>query len=122
MGQKRYQTGTFQEFAESKRGWITGQFFPPNTLQHDTLVEVKVVECGPDFRAAKHHHRKGKAWVLVTRGAVHFVLDGEEVTVPAGAFVIQEPECVEEITGADPDTQFIALHAPSVPDNKVVLE
>lgn len=122
MEKKRYQTGAFADFAETRRGWITGQFFPEDTLQHEDLVEIKVVECGPDFRAERHHHVKGKAWVLVIRGAVHFVLDGEEITVKAGEFVIQQPDCVEEITGADEDSQFIAIHAPSVPDNKVLLE
>ena len=122
MEKKRYQTGAFADFAESRRGWITGQFFPEGTLQHEELVEIKLVECGPDFRAGRHHHKEGKAWVLVTRGALYFVLDGEEITVSAGEFVIQQPDCVEEITGAEEGTQFIAIHAPSLPDNKVMVE
>ncbi len=122
MEDRRYQTGSFKEFHESRRGWISGQFFPEGGLQHDHRAEVKVVECGEDFSVQKHYHKEGKAWVLVMRGALYFKLDGEEVVVHKGEFVIQEAACLEKITHADPDTQFIAIHAPSLPDNKVVVE
>lgn len=108
-----YLRGNFENQDDAK-GYISGAFFPKNSVHFDDRVEIKFEKLPDDFSAPKHLHKYMKTWVIVTRGKMYFQINGEPVEIGEGEFLIFEANTPEEVVKVDPGTECINIHAPSI--------
>jgi len=107
--------GKISDFQKSHKGYFAGSFFSPGSLQHDSNFEIAYKAVEPGFTWPKHRHGKMKTYVLVLSGKMYFKIDGEDVSISAGEFVVFPAKVSEEITKVEPNTVHLAIHTPSVP-------
>ena len=116
-----YIKKSLSEYTSDKKGYITGSFFPAEMLEYDTSIEINYSDLPDSFSAAPHCHAKSKTWVIVMKGKMYFKINGEEVEVGAGEFLIFEAGVPEEVVRVDPGTGSFTIHSPSIPGGDKVL-
>lgn len=94
--------------------YFTGSFSDPSQLSFDRNIEINHAVLPNDFSAPRHYHAQSKTWVLVLKGAMHFKIDDQAVTVAAGEVLIFEKGVWEEVVSVEPGTESITIHSPSI--------
>lgn len=118
----KFLKGKTADYADTK-GYITGAFFPEDTLNYSQDIEINYSKLSDDFSASNHLHSKSKTWVIVTKGKMYFRIDGTDIEVGQGEFVIFEANVSEEVVRVEPGTESITIHSPSIKGgDKVVLK
>ncbi len=110
------------EGSESISGWLCGQFFSEESGLKTDQLEVKCATMMPGDTEAEHYHPTGQEMLIIVKGRVKIILDGEEHVLQGGDFVFQKSGTHETITDVIEPTTYIAIRTPSVPSNKVVVD
>jgi mannose-6-phosphate isomerase-like protein (cupin superfamily) len=109
---KKYIHGKFSDY-KNNHGWITSAYFPEDLINHDKNLEIKVDHYPDSSSFPAHYHTQRKTWTLVLSGCMHMVIEGNNIDIHKGEFVIYEPEVSEQLISTDPDTTAVSLHSPS---------
>lgn len=116
----KYMTGSLEQYYD-KRGWITGSFFPENTLNYDKNIEIKIRTVEKSSPNKPHYHKNKKTWIIVINGSVNLLINDEPVGLKSKQFVIFEPGISEELKTAESGTIIITIHTPSTTNDVVEL-
>lgn len=116
----KYFLGNVADF-EKTSGWIIGQFmgekgFP---LLETDEVEIAWKKLPTEFNEKPHFHRKGVEINIVISGSYRLIIDGKEVGLAKGDFLVVYPETVLQNLSADEGTELIVVKAPSVSSDKI---
>jgi len=103
-------------------GWITGQFFPQDRPQHDKNIEIKVSKVDKKFKMEKHYHPIGRDWIIVIQGGLTVNIDGENLAMKGGDYLIIESNTTEEVISAEDNTIVVTIRTPSLPNNKIIAD
>ena len=106
---------------KDKRGWLCGQFFPPESHLHTSTMEVRYFELLPGDTDAEHYHPQGVELVLILLGKVRWRIDGVEHELHSGDYYLSAAQTPEEIVEIIEPCKGVAVRAPSVSDNKVYI-
>lgn len=118
----KFFKSTIEDYEKTK-GTFVGANFPETNPEYDAHIDINFSKLPDDFTAAEHYHAQSKTWVIVTKGKMYFVLDGQRVAVGSGEFVVFEAGVREEVLKVDPGTESFTIHSPSIPGgDKVMLE
>lgn len=101
------------------KGWITGSFYPTGILNHDKNIEIKINHFQESTSFPAHYHSVRKTWTIVLEGAMHMIIDGDNITIGKGEYVIYGPGVVEELLATEPNTIAVSIHSPSAENDKV---
>ncbi|MBP6994489.1 cupin domain-containing protein [Candidatus Woesebacteria bacterium] len=111
---QRYNKANFADFLKSHNGWVVGAFFPPDSAQHSSEVEIRhgVIK-GNEFVFKSHYHTQRTSYILVVKGEVVMKFDGALTTISEGQFVVFAPGVTEEGISAKPGTELLIVRTPS---------
>lgn len=107
-----YIYGKVSDYTKTN-GWITGSFFPTKELNHDNKVEIRVDYFDEDKSFSSHYHSKRKSWTIVLKGCMKLIINGNEINLREGEFIIYEPGVTEELVSVDKGTIAVSIHSPS---------
>ncbi|SLH42011.1 cupin domain-containing protein [Mycobacteroides abscessus] len=106
-----------------RRGWVIGAFFDRDDPNYCTDLEVKFGQ----YRAGENPKHPAKIsqtteWTMILAGAVRAWVDGDQVTLHAGDYILIRPgipnntlvEVLEDVT-------VLTVKAPSDPSAKTIL-
>lgn len=118
MKKVRFKVDNVKNYKD-KRGWLCGQFFPEESILKTNNLEVKygTFEVGEEIQ--KHYHPYGEEVLIIIKGKMKAIYDGEEFTLSEGDFVFQKPEVRETLFQITEAVSYITARTPSVPSNKV---
>ncbi len=115
----RYKIDNVKNYTET-RGWLCGQFFPNDSIQKNSDLEVKYDLLKPGDTYTSHHHPYGTEVCIVVKGKLKWRLDGTEYILSDGDFVFLKNNVTEEILEVYEPTTTISVRTPSVPNNKIL--
>lgn len=113
--------GTVNDFRQRK-GWFFGAFVD-NSLLNSDLVEVawqQLPNVTPEPGQA-HYHVRSVEVNVVLKGDIHLTIDGTRHDLEAGQFYVVWPYSVVSDISTGVDTELIVVRAPSIPDDKVLV-
>ena len=84
------------------------------TLSHDELVDIVFSRFDKKVHFPAHIHTQTKTLVMVLKGKMIFKLDGAEVSVKKGEYVIFEKGVIEEVVSVEVRTESLTIHTPSI--------
>jgi len=117
-----YKKGNvFQE--QVKNGWIYGNFMPNGDLAKDERVEIKVAKLYSSFTSKPHYNKTSTKIDIVWSGRAIWEVDGKEVEMNTGDYLIIPPKttvCIKKVISDDLTVQTIRF--PSVPDDKAMVK
>lgn len=104
-----------------KQGWIYGSFMPDG-LHKDDRMEIKVAKLDKSFSSPPHYAKVGTKLDIIWQGSAIWVVDGEELQLNAGDYVIIPPKttvAVKQVLSEELIVQTIKV--PSIPGDKVTI-
>ncbi len=116
----KYYRGNVADFSETK-GYLIGRFmgekgFP--LLETDEVeVAWKKLPAG-SCNEKPHFHRKGVEITIVIAGRCRLEIDGKEISLSKGDFLVIYPETRLQNRATEEGTEVIVVKAPSAPQDK----
>ncbi|HSX43951.1 MAG TPA: cupin domain-containing protein [Candidatus Saccharimonadales bacterium] len=109
-------------YADNERdGWIYGSFMPDG-LQKDDRLEIKVAKLDKSFSSPPHYAKEGTKLDIILQGSAIWVIDGEEVKLNSGDYVIIPPKTTVAVKQVLSDELIVqTIKVPSLPDDKVTV-
>jgi mannose-6-phosphate isomerase-like protein (cupin superfamily) len=115
-----YKKGNaFEE--QERNGWIYGNFMPEG-LAKDDRAEIKIARLNSSFTSEPHYNKTSTKLDIVWSGKAIWEVDGKEVEMNSGDYLIIPPKtvvCIKKVTSDELVVQTIRF--PSVPDDKVMV-
>lgn len=106
-------------FEEQERnGWIYGNFMPEGVAR-DERVEIKVVKLDKSFTSEPHFNKTSTKLDIVWQGNAVWEIDGKEVEMNTGDYLIIPPKvivCIKRVLSDKLIVQTIRI--PSVQNDK----
>ncbi len=102
-------------------GWIYGSFMPDG-LGKDDRAEIKVVKLDKSFASKPHFQKKATKIDIIWEGSGIWQIDGKDVEVGKGDYVIIPPRttvCIKQVLSEEIIIQTIKI--PSLPEDKVMV-
>lgn len=84
------------------------------TLSHDELADIAFSRFDEEAHFPVHIHTQTKTLVMVLKGKMVFKLDGEEISIKKGEYIVFEKGVVEEVVFVKVGTESLTIHTPSV--------
>lgn len=116
----KFYHGSISNFGETK-GYFIGQFMgqrgKPDLETDEVEIAWKVLPTTFNEREP-HFHKKGVEVNIVVSGSYRVWVEGEEVELKKGDFLVVYPEAKLRNISAEEGTELIVVKAPSVPDDK----
>lgn len=112
-----HKSNVFNE--KNRNGWFYGSFIPEG-LAKDNRVEIKLVKLNKSFSSKPHFNRTATKIDLVLSGSAIWEVDGQEVTMAVGDYLIIPPAtvfCIKQLLTDEITVQTIKI--PSIPDDTV---
>jgi quercetin dioxygenase-like cupin family protein len=104
------------------RGWIYGSFMPEG-LHKDDRLEIKVAKLDKSFTSPPHYAKKGTKLDIIWKGEAIWIVDGEEIFLKEGDYVIIPPQVVVEVKQVLSEELIVqTIKTPSLPEDKVVVQ
>lgn len=104
-----------------KQGWIYGSFMPEG-LHKDDRVEIKVAKLDKSFSSPPHYAKEGTKLDIIWQGEAIWVVDGKEIRLSSGDYVIIPPKTTVAVKQVLSDVLIVqTIKTPSLPDDKVVV-
>ncbi len=113
-----YKGNVFSE--QNRQGWVYGSFMPDG-LSHDERAEIKVAVWKKGQTNGYHYQKTATKIDMVWSGEVVWEIDGTEVPLNKGDYVIVPPGVktrIKEILSDEAVVQTIKF--PSLPEDKVL--
>jgi quercetin dioxygenase-like cupin family protein len=104
-----------------RQGWIYGSFMPEG-LHKDDRLEIKVATLDKSFTSPPHYAKQGTKVDIIWQGEAIWVVDGREINLKTGDYVIIPPRttvAVKEVLSDELIVQTIKM--PSLPGDKVIV-
>lgn len=109
----------FQE--QERNGWIYGAFMPEGDLAKDDRAEIKVAELDNTFTSPPHYNKTSTKLDIIWQGQAIWQVDGQEVEMNAGDYLIIPPRTVVGVKQVLSDKLVVqTIRFPSIPDDKVM--
>ena len=109
-------------FEEKERnGWFYGSFMPEG-IAKDTRAEVKVARLDNSFTSEPHYNKTSTKIDIIWEGEAVWEVDGEEVKMNKGDYLIIPPKtvvCIRKVLSDELVVQ--TLRFPSIQDDKVMV-
>ncbi len=107
-------------FEEQERGgWIYG-YFMPDSLAKDSRLEIKIVKLDNKFTSKPHSNKTATKIDIVFGGSAVWEVDGEEIEMKAGDYLIIPPNVVTAVKKVISDELVVQrIRVPSSPNDKV---
>lgn len=116
----KYFHGRYKDF-DKTGGYFLGQFMGSkgHPLLETDEVEIAYKKLPANFGDKKpHYHKKGVEINIVISGSYKVCIQGEEVELNKGDFLVVYPESELKNISAQEGTELIVVKSPSVPDDK----
>lgn len=109
-------------FADSShQGWFYGSFMPEG-LQKDDRVEIKVAEYDASCSSPLHYQKTATKIDIIWEGEAIWVVDGEEIKVQKGDYIIIPPLTQAGIRKVISKKLIVqTIKFPSLPGDKVMV-
>ena len=119
----KFILGNKDDFSETK-GYFIGQFMGQRGFPELETEEVEVAwkTLPTNFSEEPHYHKGGVEINIVIKGSYKAIVNGQELTLTAGNFLVVYPQTVLQNVSAEEGTELIVVKAPSVPDDKFIVE
>jgi len=110
-------------FLEKERnGWIYGNFMPDGDLAKDNKAEIKVAKLDSSFTSEPHYNKSSTKIDIIWEGKAIWLVDGEEIELNTGDYLIIPPKTVVCIKKVISDELIVqTLRFPSISDDKVMV-
>ena len=105
---------------QDTRGYFYGAFMESAgypELQDDNL-EVAQLELPEEGESRPHFHEIMTEITYVISGCLHLVVNGDEIDLSSGQFLIVKPGVVLQNCSNEPGTSVLVIKSPSRPDDK----
>jgi quercetin dioxygenase-like cupin family protein len=104
---------------QSRNGWIYGSFMPEG-LQKDDRVEVKITKWKKGSENTPHFQKTATKIDIMFEGKGVWEIDGQDVELNSGDYVIVPPKVVTRIKSVLTDEILVqTIKVPSDPADKV---
>jgi len=114
----RYKVDNIKNYTKTK-GWLCGQFFPSDSIQKNSELEVKYDKMNPGDVYPPHYHPHGTEVCIVVKGKIRWQLDGKEFILSEGDFIFMKNNVTEAVLEVYKPTITVSVRTPSVPNNKI---
>ena len=130
MNKKDYYIGNLEtDYEESLRNetgkeWLVGDFdkFANKNVRRVKALELKYWKFnkGEEDRHKPKKQKSATEWTVVLDGEVRGVVNGEEVTLKRGDFIIIKPGVTSDLIGEIiKDVRGLTVKAPSITDDTI---
>ena len=116
----KYIKGQFQNNPES-RGWFVGDFFPSDHPAKTDKFEIGFYERKKGYEMELHMHEQKVELIIIIKGKAEYQIDGDNIELNDGDYLFMQTHAKISAVFLE-DTQLFALHAPSIPKDKVTFE
>ncbi len=106
---------------QATRGWFVGDFFPDGHPAKTDKVEIVYFEHQVGEKVAPHKHNIKVEIVIILEGKARYTVDDDVIELTGGDYIFMQNGCVISAEFLKP-TKLFAIHAPSLPTDKVVVE
>ena len=115
----KYFKGDFREPNEYK-GWFVGDFLDSAHPCKTDKLEVAYKEHEKGDVCKPHYHEQKVELIILLKGSAKYTVNGEELILHGGSYLFVD---VNNIISSEylEDSRIFAIHAPSIPTDKVVV-
>lgn len=121
---KNYYKGDSHEDYENEyekhQGWLVGEFM--EGVRKTDKVEIKFWKFKKGEVVSGHPkiQRVAIECILIIEGIIKGKLDGEEVVLKAGDYLVVLPGVNNDISSVVEDVKGLTIKAPSIPNDKMI--
>ena len=101
-------------FIENDKHALIGSFIEESSIRCDSNVEIVFSKLNSKFCVSPHIHIQTKTIVVILKGGMVFSIDGENIQVREGEYIVFDKGLIEEVISVEKNTQNLTIHAPSV--------
>jgi len=116
----QYIKGQYNNHKDTK-GWFVGDFFPGDYPAKTAKFEICFHEHKKGDIVDPHLHEQKVELIIIFKGKAKYNIDGEEVELLGGDYLFMQTYSKISAVFLE-DTQLFAIHAPSIPTDKVTFE
>ncbi len=116
----KYIKGQYNNHQDTK-GWFVGSFFPEDHPAKTDKMEICFHERKKGDIVDPHLHEQKVELIIILKGKSKYVVDGEEVELSDGDYLFMQTYSKISAVFLE-DTQLFAIHAPSIPSDKITFE
>lgn len=107
---------------QERDGWIYGNFMPKGDISKDERAEIKVAKLDSSFTSDPHYNKTSTKIDIIWQGSAIWQVDGKEVEMNAGDYLIIPPKTVVNIKKVISDELIVqTIRFPSSTDDKVMI-
>lgn len=118
----KYFIGKVKDYAKRK-GWFFGHFMDEKLLKSEKVeVAWQDISNKKPEKNDKHYHKSSVEINIVISGWVKAGINGTTSMINPDEFYIVYPYATVDSIEAGENTQLICIRAPSLPDDKFVVE
>lgn len=124
VNKNKFVKGNINDFADIK-GYFIGRFLGQRGFPELETDEVEIAwkTLPTEFGIEKEHfHKKGVEVNIVISGGYKVLVNGGEVEIRKGEFLVVYPETKLKNLSAEANTQLIVVKSPSVEADKFNIE
>jgi quercetin dioxygenase-like cupin family protein len=116
----KYYIGKYNKF-EKYKGWFIGSFFNDDDPRKTDKVEVQYKEQKKGHVCKSHYHKKKIELLIMIKGGAIFTINGNRQKIKTGDFLFID---INNITSGEftKDSKYFSIHAPSITDDKVLID
>lgn len=116
----KYLLGRFNKPNDFK-GWFVGSFFDENHPCKTDKVEILYRENEKGHICKAHYHQQKVEIIIMLAGKAEYNINNKSVILNSGNFLFVD---VNNIISGEflQDSKIFAIHAPSIPSDKTVIE
>jgi quercetin dioxygenase-like cupin family protein len=105
---------------QERKGWIYGAFMPEGP-HHDERIEIKVAVWKKGSQNSYHYQKIATKIDIIWQGHVLWEIDGSDVELKKGDYVIVPPNIKTRIKNVLSDEAIVqTIKFPSLPEDKII--
>lgn len=115
-----YVVGRAGDFSEITGGYFMGAFMEGKGYPelNSSEVEVAVIALPLKDNSPPHFHKKMTEITYVVKGTLHLIVDGNDIDLKQGEFLVVHPGSVLQNPSNEPETKVFVIKIPSIPGDK----